>query len=321
MEQNEEILNEWGKSLENLEHLDYEEATTLYYSYILCDDEFIKSKLKNRLIEGTLYEVYKYIKDSLLPLLISSKYDMDDIISTCCETWIHLIDRGVLLEAHSFSKAISLGIYDKISNGLPIDQFDIGNSMAITKKELIELTHIYLNSSYLLNDDDYEKFIQDPKVKIFFHELQEPSSSSAFFDKYRVTTAYKLVRAIALILCPNGIAPQISKANIEKLIYVLVDAAIEANQVDLGCVSYKDSSNHVIDRIYTDGLLDAIDNVPFTPEEKQLLIDRLGLYEKDPLFYKELVAKYGGDDETIRRKIVKMISKIRSNDKFIDYTK
>ena len=87
-------LENFEKQIVSLKQIKLNEAQELYRKMINETDNNKKIKIRNDIINSTLYAVLNYLKNSNLDILENGSYDMDDIISVTIEFYINEIDNG-----------------------------------------------------------------------------------------------------------------------------------------------------------------------------------------------------------------------------------
>ena len=76
----------------------------------------------DKIILGTLYVVFDYIKRNDIEMFYSSSFDMDDIISSFNEVWINKIYNGDLLRVDSFSNIFTASFFSEVYKNLCNDE-------------------------------------------------------------------------------------------------------------------------------------------------------------------------------------------------------
>ena len=95
-------LEKWYEEIASMERLKIEEVKELYEKANMVTDINLKKTYMDKIILGTLYVVYDYIKRNDIEVFCSSSFDMDDIISSFNEVWINKIYNGDLLKLTVF---------------------------------------------------------------------------------------------------------------------------------------------------------------------------------------------------------------------------
>lgn len=109
------IIKELKEQIDIYDKLSLKEAKELYLQMINTKDKGEQKELKDKLILGTLYNVFDII-NSRKDLLINGRdYDQNDIVSSLSEYWITAITNGDILNCKSFKE---LFMRDKIARVL-----------------------------------------------------------------------------------------------------------------------------------------------------------------------------------------------------------
>lgn len=118
-----DTLNDWYKQISGFEKLTLSEAQDLLRKANATDDIELKKLYKDKVILGTLYVVYDFINKNDFNYLKSTVYDMDDIISTCNEIWINMIESGKMLSVERFSFAFDHKFYSELTDKLVFNRY------------------------------------------------------------------------------------------------------------------------------------------------------------------------------------------------------
>ena len=139
-----EELMQWYNQISSLPKLKITVAQDLYKKAISTQDETLKKEYMDELILGTLYVVYEYIKRNGLELLVSSSYDMNDIISSFNEVWIRKLYNGELLKVDRYSLLFSSPYYNEVYNNLCGDEIIVNEQFKISTYCFTELLASYV---------------------------------------------------------------------------------------------------------------------------------------------------------------------------------
>ncbi|MBQ3020824.1 MAG: hypothetical protein IJD92_01210 [Bacilli bacterium] len=89
------------------------------------ETDITKKEIKRKfIIENSLHFVYDFINKNALNILNTSVYDIDDIISTCCEIWIELIDNDYIINSDKYS-IVENKLFYELTNKLITDKENI----------------------------------------------------------------------------------------------------------------------------------------------------------------------------------------------------
>ncbi len=170
-----EELIQWYDQISSFERLKISDAQELYKKAINTSNEAQKKLYMDRLILGTLYIVYKYIKRNGLELFISSSYDMNDIISSFNEVWIKKLYSGDLLKVNSYSLLFTSAYFNDVYNNLCGNEILVNEQFDISKECFVELLSLYIefkNKSLDIEFKDIvkEKYYSTGKLPFYTYE-------------------------------------------------------------------------------------------------------------------------------------------------------
>ena len=167
-------LRLWFERISGYQKLKLNEAQELYKKMINETDNNKKIKIRNDIINSTLYAVLNYLKNSNLDILENGSYDMDDIISATIEFYINEIDNGNLLNISVFSNLFGSTYYAYLSNMFVHQKEDIEISQIIGLDNFGDLMKLFL-------------FLKRNKDEVLFEEYLDTIKKSRFgyrFDEY-----------------------------------------------------------------------------------------------------------------------------------------
>ena len=107
------VLETWYKEISVYEKLNLNDAKILYNDMIGCNVKD-KESIRERLITGMLYLIPNFISKSLFPYIRGNNYDMNDIINSCNEELINVIDNGKLLEISYYTQLFDERFYGNV---------------------------------------------------------------------------------------------------------------------------------------------------------------------------------------------------------------
>ena len=111
-------LDKWYQEISSIEKLKIDEAKELYQKAKMSSDVNTQKIFMDKIILGTLYVVFDYIKRNDIEMFYSSSFDMDDIISSFNEVWINKIYNGDLLRVDSFSNIFTASFFSELYKNL-----------------------------------------------------------------------------------------------------------------------------------------------------------------------------------------------------------
>ena len=115
----------------------------------------------DRLILGTLYIVYEYIKRSGLILFVSSSYDMNDIINSFNEVWIKKLYNGDLLTVDKYSLLFTSTFFNEVCNNLCGDEMLVNEQFGISMDCFAELLTLYIEHKNNLVSVNFQDIIRE----------------------------------------------------------------------------------------------------------------------------------------------------------------
>lgn len=176
-------LTEWYNQISSFERLKITEAQELYRKVINTKNATLKKAYMDKLILGTLYVVYNYIKRNELELFISSSYDIDDIIGAFNEIWVKKIYNGELLNVNKYSLLFTYQYFNEVYNNLCGDEIIVSELFDISTDCFVDLLALYIS------------FKNKQSVKSFAQVIKEQ-----FYDTYKYYYhTYNIVNMIPLL--------------------------------------------------------------------------------------------------------------------------
>lgn len=156
-----EELMQWYDQISSLPKLKITIAQELYRKAINTQDETLKRKYMDELILGTLYAVYGYIKRNRLELLVSSSYDMSDIISSFNSAWIKKLYNRELLNVDMYSLLFTSSYFNEVYNNLCGDEILVSEQFGVTTDCLVELITLYISYKNKELDKSFREIIDE----------------------------------------------------------------------------------------------------------------------------------------------------------------
>ena len=317
MEENKKILEEWNASIECFPKLNFDTARKLYEDVSKENDRFKKKEKCNYLINGTLHVVASFISSNGLCYLESSVYDMNDIISTCNEIWISMINDGKLLKVNKFSLMFDYNFYIVFTSKLINDKPDIKYNNLFTVEGFPIFLYKYIQT-FKNEDVSYEKFLD------FLRENYLDFQNLVYYkciDQFAQT--YELFESIKELLDVDYKSDDFSKRKLINLKYLLMNSGLEFNRASIDNVYVNDESfdklidvqfyNGLFDILFSDGLLN--------DREKEIIKRRFGLFGYDQCCYKDIALEERVTLERIRQIESKIYTKVRRSIKLAKYVK
>ena len=311
MRNNIEKLEEWYKCISNFEKLKFSDARQLFIEIQNEIDDREKTDKRNKLIEGTLYVVYKFINSNNLCSLNSATYDMDDVISVCNGLWIDAIDDSKLLDVDKFSQIFNNSFYSELTEGLISTKHLIYENINLSIEQFIELFFEFVkqkNNNYNL---DYNKFLKvllsNDKYALFINKL--------FYYNDNLSYVYTLFESTFEYLNEDDkFFLTLSKTKLDKLKYILINNGLEILRENINNVKDKDFTDNVVEKMYYQQVYDFIFNSNVLNEtEKNIIKRRYGFDNLKCYFLEEVALEDGVTRERIRQKECKALRKLRSS--------
>lgn len=269
MKNNIEKLENWYNQICNYEKLNFNDAKKLYIEIINEEDTLKKDIKRNKLIEGTLYVVYNFVKKNVFCNLESTTYDIEDILCICNEIWINKIDNGKLLRVNSFGQIFNSTFYTALTNILMPETYSVVESIGI-------------------NDNQFSKLI--------YNFIKEKNNNCEFnCHNFKI---YDLFNNIFEFLYENNTLTKLSKSKLEQIKYILMINYLENQKVNIDNIAKEDFTSNVDQNIYYEQIFEYILNCPIINEsERNILMRRFGLEtpESDTL---RVIAKECGISKT-----------------------
>ena len=299
---NKKLLLDYKNYILNLPKLNFESAKELYEQIKLETDINVKENKMKKLIEGTLYIVCEFIEKSNFIYLISSDYDMDDIISLCNEVWIEKIKSGILDRASAYNSILSSTFINALN--FKICEFNISihentilnsNNFGSVFSKCFDL---YKNGFFDL--ESFNKILED-------NEIYKPLIKE---EQGYVALTYELI----LSIFETNIDFCMSKTKIDYLKHILVNNGIK------NLIQNVDSSDIIDDDFDLDEIFDIKDlssnlnyilnSKGFTYREREIIKLRFGFYGKQYML-EEVGKIFKISRERVRQIEAKALRKLR----------
>lgn len=163
---NEQKLETWYRNISKHEEFSLSKTKKMLKIMNEEPNELVRQMIREQIIIGTLHVVYKFIKSNEIFLVENNCYDMDDIINSCIEIWINVIDSNILLNARTYSisfitfynqlAVLLFGVKDSFKQRLGIT-YDVYEKILIIflkkfKDKSYDQFYRYVKAHYDLND-------------------------------------------------------------------------------------------------------------------------------------------------------------------------
>ena len=303
-----EELIQWYNQISCLPKLNITSAQELYKKAITTNDESLKKQYMNELILGTLYVVYEYIKRNDLEILISTSYDMNDIISSFNSAWIKKIYNGELLNVNRYSLLFTSSYFNEVNNNLCSDEIIINEQLGISTDCLIELIALYI-------------YYKNKGINKSFSEVIKNN----FFTKRYNRWSYTYDKLIKVIPILEGIY---NNLNFDKLEDLNIGKTKIANYlkliINIGLLesisndyqNNNDIEDSIATNILMEDLINDIDNSLTNERERKIIHERYGLDNGNILYLSDVGKIHNLSKDRIRQIEAKAFRKLRSRREF-----
>lgn len=312
MENSKKVLEEWSDIISIYPRLDIKEAKVLYKSILNESNDKIRSEKREQLIKGTLYVVCDFIKKNNLAFFNNSQYDINDIISSCNEVWIEILDSGKLLKVDdSYGWMINSSFCSKLTNKLVSNQDEIATSVVCFISKFSDLFSKYLKLHENEKEVSYQEFLEFLKPEVPYY---------LFCDKERCAYTYKLFEEIVKYFLEEDLDVKITENRIKSLKYLFLNNAMENLKEGIDNVILDDMSGYIINNICKEDILSIIfDGNILSEREKDILKKRNGLEAFDCHFLEEIAKEDNVSSEYIRQIENRAIKKLQRTMKIRRY--
>ena len=301
-------LENFEKQIVSLKQIKLNEAQELYRKMINETDNNKKIKIRNDIVNSTLYAVLNYLKNSNLDILENGSYDMDDIISATIEFYINEIDNGNLLNISGFSNLFGSTYYTYLSSIFVPQKEDIEIGKIICLDNFGDLMEIFLflkrNKDEVLFED-YLDTIKKTSLGYKFDEYYFNSLKTYFYKCYEVfQNIYSKVN-----INDDNIP---SKTKLKFMRHLLIDISLREN-ISPTMISDDDFETELINNYLIQKSIDYIINDSGLQRiEIDVLIKRNGIEDGERMNLDQVGMIYGKSGERIRQIEAKALRKLRS---------
>lgn len=319
METNSEILNNWNRVIESYPKINIETAKEILIDIRQEKDINTKNEKRNYLICGTLHVIYDFISINNLDIINNAVYDLEDIMNSCYEIWIEMIDDETILNANNYNDLLQMTFYSRLSSKL-LQKEDLSVHEYF---DLLSVNNFKDIFSIYLEMKQYKATIN---INNFILELNKSSNNKAFqlYNKiicnsyndylrdYYLKEIQTIIRIFDNIYDSMNIKDidtlDLSRTKINYLKHLLVNNGIEHSYKNITEVAVDDFSDELIDRIIDNEIYSYVFNESsLTDREKEIVYDRY--YKLKTL--EEIGKKYNLTRESIRRIEAKSLRKLR----------
>lgn len=300
-----EKLEKWYSQISMCDKLTITEAQELYKKVLNTQNEELKKLYMDRLILGTLYVVYKHIKNGKFDIFSSSSYDIDDIISTFTQIWIQKIKDGELLKHDRYIDMFSTSFYNEACDTL-------------CSKD-VNLSDIY--SSLTLVAAGFEDYLEykNNKVNETFQEYLYEKHSHNYYYRWSVETCYEVAKLIETYEKIYGnlnlekdedlTIGKVRTYNTLKLLMCLglIEPIKEESSVD------EEFESKMIHDLNNENLIEDVDSIIQNKRRREMVHLRFGLDDNKPQTLEEIANQYGVSRDRVRQILAKEIRRVKFN--------
>ena len=306
-----EELMQWYNQISSLPKLKITVAQELYRKAINTQDETLKKKYMDELILGTLYVVYEYIKRNGLELLVSSSYDMNDIISSFNSVWIKKIYNGELLNVERYSLLFSSPYFNEVYNNLCGDEILVSEQLGVSTECLVELITLYI--SY--RNKGLEKPFKEVIEETFFTDRW--NSWSYYIYKNVIETIPLLERIYNNLNFDKLDDLNVGKTKISDYLRLIINMGL-IEPISDELPDRNDMEDSITTDIVMNHFIEDVDKV-LDDRQKSIIHERYGLDNCKPQFLETVGQHHGITRERVRQIEAKAIRRLRRDENIRKY--
>ncbi len=302
-------LVQWYKQISSLPKLKLTVAQELYRKATNTQDETIKKKYMNELILGTLYVVYEYIERNGLELLVSSSYDMNDIISAFNSVWIKKIYNGELLNVDKYSLLFKSSYFNEVYNNLCGDEILVNEQLGVSTCCLIELITLYI----AYRNKEVEKPFQEVIEETFF--TNRWNNWSYYIYKSVIATIPLLEKIYNNLNFDKLDDLNIGKTKIGDYLKLIINMGL-MEPISNELPDRNDIEDDVTTNIVMKHFVEDVDKI-LDDRQRSIIHERYGLDNDEPQFLKTIVPHHDITIARVRQIEAQSLRKIRSRRDFV----
>lgn len=242
----------------------------------------IKKVKRNYIIENTLYFVYQFIKKNTLYIVSTNTYDIDDVINSCCEIWIELIDSDFIINSEKIC-LVENKMLQELTNKLAINKENvndfINSQFKVGITEIDSLLYNFLREKKIKSSYNYKDFLQFLEKELNHYYKNDNNNyynlkKHKQYDNFRFNGIYTILYNIYNSLDYDNIdLSKINKTKIKILKYLFINKGINNLNVDINNVTVNYLLN---DYIFNKEFLELILN-KLNDDEKEVIKRHFGL--------------------------------------------
>lgn len=301
-------LDKWHEKISSIEKLKIEDVKELYKKANMSSDINIKKIYMDKIILGTLYVVYDYIKRNDI-MFCSSSFDMDDIISSFNEVWINKIYNGDLSKTDSFSKLFTTTFFNEVYKNLCNDEIIISEQFGVTTRCLIDLLNIYIYLKNSGKDFDHNSFISKYKEynKCFYYDNLVIENLIPLLDKIYTNLSINIDCTL-----------NISRKKLHEFIRIIINIGM-FDRLNNNFNDEVNDEDKVIEKIYNEKFIEDVDSVLIDERRRSIIHERFGLDGGEPEILKMVGKKNNKSAERIRQIEYQSLRWLRKSKKIRNY--
>ena len=301
-------LMSWYNQISSLPKLKINVAQELYRKAINAQDEMVKKKYMEELILGTVYVVYEYIERNGLELLVSSSYDMNDIISSFNSVWIKKLYNGELLNVDKYSLLFTSPYFNEVYNNLCGDEILVNEQLGVSTNCLIELITLYI----AYRNKGLEKPFREVIEETFFTDRR--NSWSYCIYKNVIKTIPLLERIYNNLNFDKLGDINMGKTKITDYLRLIINMGL-IEPISNEIIDENDMEDSVTTDIVMSHFVEDIDKI-LDDRQRTIIHERYGLDDCEPQVLEKVGQHHGITSERVRQFEAKSLRKIRSKRDF-----
>lgn len=306
-----EELMQWYNQISSLPKLKITVAQELYRKAINTQDETLKKKYMDELILGTLYVVYEYIKRNGLELLVSSSYDMKDIISSFNSVWIKKLYSGELLNVERYSLLFTSPYFNEVFNNLCGDEILVSEQLGVSTECLVELITLYISYRNKVLEKPFKEVIEET----FFTDRW--NSWSYYIYKSVIETIPLLERIYNNLNFDKLNDLNVGKTKIADYLRLIINMGL-IEPISNELPDNNDMEDSITTDIVMKHFIKDVDKV-LDDRQKSIIHERYGLDNGKHQFLETVGQHHGITRERVRQIEAKAIRRLRRNENIRKY--
>ena len=307
-----EVLEQWHSQISSFEKLRITEAQELYKKTINTQNESLKKTYMNKLILGTLYVVYEYIKRNKLELFISSTHDMNDIISSFNEVWIKKLYNGELLNVNRYSLLFTSSYFNEVYNNLCGDEIIVNEQFKISINCFVEL----LSSYVLYRNKNFNKSFEEVIEETFFSNKWNGWSYCIYNDVIKtIPLLEKIYSNLNFDKLDNF---SLGKTKIADYLRLIINIGL-TETISNELPNKYDMEESITTNMIMEQLIKDVDVALTDDRTRSIIHERYGLDDGNPQCLKSVGKHYKISENRVRQIEAKALRKLRSNNNIRKY--